>query len=487
MHWLQEFSATLQPKVIKCCDNMKDRQTKKASITVYLSLILLILISIMAQVMQEAMFQADRMKVFSAMDISLNAVLSEYCTELVEQYGVFFVDNSNETIASRLDYYMYKNIQEQSGMLQMQLIDTEITKVMLATDDNGTVFLKEAIKAYQERIAAETIEKALEQSKKYKEAEKSRKTIEENQVEPADLEIPQDIEVDKEEKEKAEKVVNPVEVINALKANGLLAIVAGDLDISSNSIDLNTTLQKRTLQKGNVQEKENVSVLEKMVFDLYIKDQFSSFGNEKKKDGVSGLKYEIEYMIAGKGGDKENLTGVLEKILWIREGINFAYLLTDKVKLAEAEALATALVGYTGIMPLITAMKFAILAVWAYGESLLEVRILLTGGKVNFEKTKENWKLELSELVNISQIVKGKSKDDERGLSYEEYLWILLTASSTESKCYRSMDLIEKRIQSVTNVASFRMDLCVAYMEGKVLAVSRSGREIVVLKAIKYG
>lgn len=466
---------------------MKDRQTKKASITVYLSLILLILISIMAQVMQEAMFQADRMKVFSAMDISLNAVLSEYCTELVEQYGVFFVDNSNETIASRLDYYMYKNIQEQSGMLQMQLIDTEITKVMLATDDNGTVFLKEAIKAYQERIAAETIEKALEQSKKYKEAEKSRKTIEENQVEPADLEIPQDIEVDKEEKEKAEKVVNPVEVINALKANGLLAIVAGDLDISSNSIDLNTTLQKRTLQKGNVQEKENVSVLEKTVFDLYIKDQFSSFGNEKQKDGVSSLKYEIEYMIAGKGGDKENLTGVLEKVLWIREGINFAYLLTDKVKLAEAEALATALVGYTGIMPLITAMKFAILAVWAYGESLLEVRILLTGGKVNFEKSKENWKLELSELANISQLVKGKSKDDERGLSYEEYLWILLTASSTESKCYRSMDLIEKRIQSVTNVASFRMDLCVAYIEGKVLAVSRSGREIAVLKAIKYG
>lgn len=465
---------------------MKGKERQKGSITVFLSLIIVILISIMAQVIQESMFQADRIKVFSAMDVSLNAMLGEYCTELVEQYGVLFLDNEDEDVESRIDYYMYKNIQEQSGMLQLQLVNTEITKYMLATDDNGAVFLKEAVKAYQDKLAADAVDKALELSEKYMEAEKSRKTIEENQVEPSELEIPKDIEVNEEEKEKAEKVVNPLEVMEALKAGGLLAVLAGDLDISSKTIDLNSTLEKRKRKKGNVETKEEVSVLEKTVFDLYIKDQFSSFGNEKRNDGLSGLKYEIEYMIAGKRGDKENLSNVLEKIIWMREGINYVYLLTDKEKTAQAEALAAALVGYTGIVPLITAMKFAILAVWAYGETLLEARILLTGGKVDFVKSKDNWKLELSEFSNLPQIIKGKSEGDKKGLSYEEYLWILLSVSSVKDKSYRSMDLIEIRIRNMTGVTSFRMDSCVAFVEAQVLALSRCGREISVMKGIEY-
>lgn len=472
---------------------MKDEREKRGSITVFLSLILLILISIVTQVMQQATFQADRIKLASAMDVSFNAVLGEYCKELVEEYGLFFLDASDqsgvfdkENVASRLDYYMYKNIQEQSGMLQMQLIDTDIKEFILATDYGGTAFLKETVKAYQEKIAAKAIESALQQSQKYQEAEKSRKTIEENQVQPSELEIPQDIKVNIEEKEKAEKIVNPVEVIEALKSNGLLGLVAGDLSVSSSSMDLSTTLQKRKLNQGNHQKEQTASISEQIVFDLYLKDQFSHFRNQQENNVSGCLNYEIEYLICGKAGDKENLSGVLEKIIWMREGINFVYLLTDNAKMAEAEALATALVGYTGILPLVTAMKFAILAVWAYGESLLEVRVLLTGGKVDFIKNKNNWTLELSQLANVAAIIKGNAKGDEQGLAYEEYLWILLSASSTKNKCYRSMDLIEKKIQGITNVNSFRMDNCMAYMTGEVSVVSRCGRVITISKGMRY-
>lgn len=459
----------------------------------FLSLILLILISIVAQVMQEAMFQADRIKLASAMEVSLNAVLGEYCKELVEEYGLFFLDASDENgvfdkenAASRLDYYMYKNVQEQSGMLQMQLVDTEITNYTLATDNNGAAFFEEAVKAYKEKIAVKAIESALEQSQKYKEAEKARETVEKNQVESSQLEIPKDIEVDLEEKEKAEKITNPVEVIETLKSNGLLGVVGWDLSFSGNSMDVSSTLEKRKLNQGNYKKEQKTSVMDQAIFDLYLKDQFSCFGNEKQKEDSSCLKYEIEYLISGKAGDKENLTTVLEKIIWTREGINFVYLLTDSTKMAEAEALATALVGYTGIAPLVVAMKFAILAVWAYGESLLEVRILLSGGKVDFIKNNSNWKLQLSELANVATIMKGESTGDEQGMAYEDYLWVLLSASSQKDKCYRSMDLIEKRIQELTKVTSFRMDHCVSYMEGEVSAVSRCGRVITVYKAIGY-
>ena len=70
---------------------MKSEGNQKGSITVFLSLVLLILISILAQVMQEAMFQADRIKLFSAMDVSLNAVLGEYCTDWWSSMECFFL------------------------------------------------------------------------------------------------------------------------------------------------------------------------------------------------------------------------------------------------------------------------------------------------------------------------------------------------------------------------------------------------------------
>lgn len=472
---------------------MKDTEKSRGSITVFLSLILLILISMIAQVMQEAVFQADRIKLASAMDISLNAVLGEYGKELVEEYGLFFVDTSDdngvfdkEVIASRLDYYMYRNIQEQSGMLQMELYDTKIKEVVLATDNNGTAFVKEAVKAYKETMAVNAVQTALQKLKDYEQAQSSRKTLEKNQVKPSDLEVPDDIEVNREEKEKAETIVNPVEIIEELKTNMLLGIVASDLDISSNVMDLSDTLEKRKLQKGDSKKQEDISVSDKVIFDLYLKEQFSCFGNQKKEDNSGCLRYEMEYLISGKESDRKNLNTALEKIIFIREGINFVYLLSDSAKMAQAEALASALVGYTGMAPLIIAMKFAILAVWAYGESLLEVRILLTGGKVDFLKNNENWKLDLKNLESVASIVKGEAKGDEQGMAYEDYLWLLLSVCSQKDKCFRSMDLIEKNIQHITEGISFRMDCCVAYLKAEASCVSRGGRSITVLKGMGF-
>ena len=63
---------------------------KKGSITVYLSLVVIIIIGLMAQVFTEAMYQQDRSRVYSSMDIATESVLAEYARELVNDYGVFF-------------------------------------------------------------------------------------------------------------------------------------------------------------------------------------------------------------------------------------------------------------------------------------------------------------------------------------------------------------------------------------------------------------
>lgn len=473
---------------------MGNRKEEKGSITIFLSLVILVLVSIISQVLQEAVFQADRIKAASAMELSLHAVLGEYNREVLENYGLIFLESSNkegkfqkEELISRIDYYLCKNIEEQSGMLKMEIGEESLKELSFITDQEGQGFYEEVVKAYKMKLPVKLAEEATKLAAQYESGKENRKILEENKVPSENLKVPEDIKVDEEAKKKAEKMINPIEVINLLKTNPLLGIVAGDLSISNNTIDLNTTLQKRKRNKGNYTLESKSGISDKVIFDLYVNQEFKSFLDymEITQKGDK-LLYEKEYIISGKASDVENLSDVVGKIVWIREGINFVYLLTDQAKLAEADALATALVGYTGLVPLVVATKMAILAVWAYGESLLEAKILLHGGKVDFIKSAANWKISLSNLANIGNILKETCTGDETGMSYEDYLFLFIGVTSKFNKCFRSMDVIERNIQSLSGVKTFKMDNCLSYIGVEISVISRGGRLIKVKKAMGY-
>ena len=76
----------------------------------------------------------------------------------------------------------------------------------------------------------------------------------------------------------------------------------------------------------------------------------------------------LEYILYGKTSDEENLQQGMTELSLMREGVNMAYLLTDSEKKAEAYAVATSLVGFTGNMAAVKAAQYVILGVWAYGE-----------------------------------------------------------------------------------------------------------------------
>lgn len=465
---------------------MKKRR-EQGSITVFLSMVLLILLSIVTQVLGEAMHQADRIKLVSSMDLSLQSILAEYNAELLEQYGLFFLDATQEEVLSRLDYYLYRNLQNTGGMVQMALNDDEIQAMELATDNQGMAYYREAVEAEYQRLPKHTIQQAQELLENYKKGEDSHKTLDNNQVSKEELQVPKDLEVDEDAKEQAENIVNPVEVITAVKENGVLGLLTYGVPLSTAAISLDNTLQRRKINQGNYQSNYKSSISDDIVFQLYLKNNFSNFRTGFCTDSkVKGLQYQQEYMIAGKDSDKKNLNGVIEKMLWIREGVNFVYLLSDGTKVAQADALATALVGYTGIVPLVVAMKFAILAVWAYGESLLDVRILLQGGRVEFVKVQENWKLSLENLSKVTEVLKGNISGDRSGMNYEDYLFLLLQGVSKENKCYRSMDIIEQQMQLKSGNNTFQMDHCVAYIKAGASAESRKGRTISISKGMGY-
>ena len=61
---------------------------------------------------------------------------------------------------------------------------------------------------------------------------------------------------------------------------------------------------------------------------------------EWQSDRSDALAYELEYILQGKGSDKENLESVLFRLFLLRISGNYGCLAKDMGRVAEAEALA---------------------------------------------------------------------------------------------------------------------------------------------------
>ncbi len=190
-----------------------------------------------------------------------------------------------------------------------------------------------------------------------------------------------------------------------------------------------------------------------LLYQAYIKEYFKSYVSEEGKFSKTPIKYEQEYILCGKSSDKQNLKQVVQRILLLRTVANFTYLLTDTAKVQEARTAALALVGFTGIGVLVQGMQYAILAVWAYEEALVDTAALLNGYKVPVWKNKNVFMLSFTDICTISK-EKIQSKAKKLGkkkstvaIQYEDYLTLFLLFEPQEQKTYRTMDLIEANMK----------------------------------------
>ena len=178
------------------------------------------------------------------------------------------------------------------------------------------------------------------------------------------------------------------------------------------------------------------------------------------------MQYELEYLLEGNESDVENLEAVARKLCSIRFGINYGYLLTNQTMQAEAEALAgtfSVLIASPAILPV---LKQGILLAWAYGEAMMDVRALLEGGKVPLVKSQETWKLSLEYLLDIgNQGLPTEQKKEEAGLTYKEYLQMLLLTRRKEILSMRALELIEVNISNTEGKSFFRADACITGAE----------------------
>ena len=196
-----------------------------------------------------------------------------------------------------------------------------------------------------------------------------------------------------------------------------------------------------------------------MAVNAYVPLYFSSFLVENKTE-TSRLKYEMEYLLAGKKSDRENLKEAVNRVLTLRGAMNLLFLLNSPDKKAEADALAAAV--SAGIVPAQLVLSFFILTMWAFGEAVLDVRTLLAGGKIPFQKTEGNWKTSLSGLLDQSFLRKTEENSGE-GRTYTEYLSCLMFLADRKERNFRMMDLIQWNIR--TKQADFSAANCAYQIE----------------------
>ena len=445
-------------------------------LTVYLSLSLSIILSLILTLVEGARISTTRMEAECVADIGMNSVLAEFHRELLEQYDLFFVDmsygsanprieNSGEHLRSYMKHNFLSEEKKLVGIrdfLGLEVDRAIIPEYAIASDEGGRVMRKQAVTYMEESTVEGALSKIAGQAQ---EVEGGGLDIRNIDQEESEIQSQIDaIELPKEKDEKGEEkeisLDNPADVVEGLKGSGILEIVLYDVsDLSAAAIYKEEYLSQREKIVGTGLPPEAGSpdgITQKLLFQEYLMEKCGYYGKLQEK---SLLKYQTEYILAGEDSDRKNLEKVANKLLDWKKVTNTAYILTDAAKCAEAEALALTLTAVMQVPALVQPVKYSILYAWAYIESLCDVRCILKGGKLPVLKTAKDWKTGIESITNFTGTIPHREENEE-GLSYKDYLKIMLFLQADEIQNMRMMDIMEMDIRKTRGNSEFRMDAC---------------------------
>ncbi len=481
---------------------------KKGSVTIFFTLILSLMVSLLCAGLESVRMAAARTQLLCSVDTGLYSLFGQYDKMLLKDYDLFFLDGSCGGGALKMAR-IYDNLEDcmqpvlrQNGQ-KLRIRQGGFTGYCLATDQDGEAFYRQVTRCMRDTLGSQGVRfllKRLEDRRKQtQEAEDTGNRAESGRtLDSYNAEMDQAAQHSQEarsaqEKQNGEtphgqsqsgeksqppgggfsdgtsgKVVNPVTVIQRIRKRGILELVLPrGRELSGNSVDRRTLVSGRRLQSGmpvpGMGDRDDTYVSQ-VLFQQYLMEKLGNY----RKPGAGGLKYQAEYVLSGKDSDLKNLKSVARKLLTIREGVNFAYLLSDSVKRTEAHALALTIASTFLVPPAAGIIEGALLLCWAFAESVLDVRELFDGGKVPLVKTSQDWQISLSSLPHLLDGLDSLRKKTDKGMSYEDYLQVFLMTRSKRDRVYRGMDMIENRIRSQNGRSTFQLDSCIAAVEASV-------------------
>ena len=240
----------------------------KGAITVFLSLVSVLFLSLICTLAESARTKGARLKAAAVLNLGLFSVFGDYEKKLLQQYDVLFLDGAygsgayhTDKVRLRMEDFMSYNINPGKGFsgstfdpLKLQLEESDIKGIVLATDEKGEPFYQQAVTFMKDNLGTEILNKLKTDSDKAKEQEEAQKLYEksdENNVKQLEDLKKQEEERIEQEKQEAENnssdaqtdaempgtpeevpapVENPLEIIKKVKEMGILALVLKDPD-----------------------------------------------------------------------------------------------------------------------------------------------------------------------------------------------------------------------------------------------------------------
>lgn len=402
------------------------------------------------------------------MNRAMDCMFAEYQKELLEEYEIFGLDAGYETgsyeeeqLTDRLSYYAGGNGQHR------------IRKIRFLTDDGGAEFYQQAVRCMESRYGLDLVQEWMGETSTWSRQDaRTGEVLEEEQEKQTELKDL--LEVNEGTLPREE---NPIEHVDVMKQSPILSLVTPkDRTVSEKKVDTASLLSGREINRGYgaFEEREyRTGKVYDLLFGEYLLKHFTAFTDEER---TGALDYELEYILEGKSSDQKNLEAVVMKLMLLRFVPNYAYIQTDGEMKAEAEAMALTLCSLLAVPAITAAAAQVILLAWAYGETVMDLRSLLAGNRVPLVKTKADWQLTLPALLKLgTQEDSGEGRDSATGLTYRDYLRILLFLESAQTSGMRAMDMMEKALADVKGLTFFRADYCVSCMEVQSVFSFRRG------------
>ena len=433
----------------------------RGSITVFLTLIFVLFLSLICTVLESIRVEGAKVRSAACLDLGLFSLFGEYERDLFSEYHVLFLDGSygtgnlsEEKMETRLKFFMNQNedVRESGSKIdwfRVNNIETDIKEYFLATDEGGKPFMDQAL------LFMEGVEEKRQKKNVKKEAEDIRKRIQIlNQKE-------KQLRAFWEESYLKEKKIFGYDPISWLDLQRdkeeRNEVIPSSFLISKREISGFEKVRERSKNQGGMKIPERKGK-EKNLFKNYL---FFTFGNALEQKERKALLYELEYFLGGYKTDEQNINYIVKELLKIRWADNFFCLLQDTAKRKEANEMIQYRKKKMEKKENKNKRKKEkeILLIWAYRESLNDLKKLFEGEYISFQKNEEEWEIQNAEFWQEDKIEKKQNSGE--GWNYEDYLWLLFEKNEQDNLPMKALDLIEWELKSREETKYFCADCCV--------------------------
>lgn len=439
---------------------MIERGKLKGEITIFLTLLFGVIFLFVNALISSSTVVASKNYVREEANLAVESVFAEYHTTLFQEYHIFAVELTYES-----GDYDLENLENRLELYGADELEWEITQLQLLSDCTGAAYKEQILTYMKQKYGIDYLENIIDIDGSDWENQRisGGEVLEEGDSITDELTSLLDG-LDEE----VEDATNLLDFLSFVNSGSVLDFVLADgMTCSTVVIDEGSLASNKNVNTGinTYQLVDSGSMLDDFLIIEYMIEHFTSAVDSEDDSESSTLLYEIEYFLAGNLSDEENLEEVVNQLILLRTAVNYTCLLSSASKIAAVKAWATSIATASGMPLLEPVVEQALLISWSYGESILEVRGLLSGGNVPVIKTEADWSLDISGLFALGKEDDIQVSEGGTGLSYEDYLRILLYLESEDQVIERSLDMIEENICKENDCEYFQVDQCMTQLE----------------------